>query len=144
MTCWSAARRRAMRRSARRWPATCAGAPDTRRSWTRSGWRLTSALARGRPDDRDDDPGLPCRRTRGRRARRRGGPVTDTTVLSGCAVVTVDAGGTEYPDGHLVLTGGRIAAVGAGPAPDGLPDARYVDARGCLATPGLVNTHHHL
>jgi len=70
--------------------------------------------------------------------------VTDTTVLSGCAVVTVDARGTEYPDGHLVLTGGRIAAVGAGPAPDGLPDARYVDARGCLATPGLVNTHHHL
>ena len=70
--------------------------------------------------------------------------MTDTTVLSGCAVVTVDAGGTEYPDGHLVLTGGRIAAVGAGPAPDGLPDARYVDARGCLATPGLVNTHHHL
>jgi len=70
--------------------------------------------------------------------------MTGTTVLSGCAVVTVDAAGTEYPDGHLVLTGGRIAAVGAGPAPDGLPDARYVDARGCLATPGLVNTHHHL
>jgi cytosine/adenosine deaminase-related metal-dependent hydrolase len=70
--------------------------------------------------------------------------MTETTVLSGCAVVTVDAVGTEHPDGHLVLTGGRIAAVGAGPAPDGLPDARYVDARGCLATPGLVNTHHHL
>jgi len=70
--------------------------------------------------------------------------VTDTTVLSGCAVVTMDAEGTEYPDGHLVLTGGRIATVGAGPAPHGLPDARYVDARGCLATPGLVNTHHHL
>lgn len=70
--------------------------------------------------------------------------MTETTVLSGCAVVTVDAAGTEYPDGHLVLTGGRIAAVGAGPAPDGLPDARYVDARGCLAAPGLVNTHHHL
>jgi 8-oxoguanine deaminase len=70
--------------------------------------------------------------------------MTETTVLSGCAVVTVDAAGTEYPDGHLVLTGGRIAAVGAGLPPDGLPDARYVDARGCLATPGLVNTHHHL
>jgi len=70
--------------------------------------------------------------------------MTETTVLSGCAVVTVDAAGTEYPDGHLVLTRGRIAAVGAGPAPGDLPDARYVDARGCLATPGLVNTHHHL
>jgi cytosine/adenosine deaminase-related metal-dependent hydrolase len=70
--------------------------------------------------------------------------MTETIVLSGCAVVTVDAAGTEYPDGHLVLTGGRIAAVGAGPAPDGLPDARYIDTSGCLATPGLVNTHHHL
>jgi cytosine/adenosine deaminase-related metal-dependent hydrolase len=70
--------------------------------------------------------------------------MTETTILNGCAVVTVDAAGTEYPDGHLVLTGGQIAAVGAGPVPDGLPDARYVDARGCLATPGLVNTHHHL
>jgi cytosine/adenosine deaminase-related metal-dependent hydrolase len=70
--------------------------------------------------------------------------MTETTVLSGCAVVTVDAAGTEYADGHLVLSGGRIATVGAGPAPGGLPDARYVDARGCLATPGLVNTHHHL
>ena len=30
--------RRPTRRSARRWPATCAGAPATRRSWTRCGW----------------------------------------------------------------------------------------------------------
>lgn len=70
--------------------------------------------------------------------------MTETIVLSGCAVVTVDGAGTEYPDGHLVLTGGRIAAVGSGPAPRDPPDARYVDARGCLATPGLVNAHHHL
>ena len=70
--------------------------------------------------------------------------MTETTVLSGCAVVTVDAAGSEYPDGHLVLRGGRIAAVGPGPAPGGLPDATYIDARGCLATPGLVNAHHHL
>jgi cytosine/adenosine deaminase-related metal-dependent hydrolase len=70
--------------------------------------------------------------------------VTETTVLAGCTVVTMDAGRREYPDGHLVLTGGRIAAAGPGPPPSDLPDARYVDARGCLATPGLVNTHHHL
>src|SRR5215211_3694420 len=36
-----------------------------------------------------------------------------------------------------------LAAVAAGPAPRGL-DARYVDGSGCLLTPGLVNTHHHL
>ncbi len=41
---------------------------------------------------------------------------------------------------------GRIVAVGEGPAPDGVdgPDARRIDGRGQLATPGLVNCHHHL
>ena len=39
---------------------------------------------------------------------------------------------------------GRIAAVGPGPAP-AVPDgARRIDGRGTLATPGLVNCHHHL
>ena len=64
-------------------------------------------------------------------------------VLEGCAIATVDAAGTEHADGHLVVEDGRIAAVGPGPAPD-VPGARRIDARGCLATPGLVNCHHHL
>lgn len=69
-----------------------------------------------------------------------------TTVLSGCAVVTMDPGRTEYSTGHLVVEGSRISAVGNGP-PAHLPDehdVRHVDARGCLLTPGLVNTHQHL
>lgn len=66
-------------------------------------------------------------------------------VIEGCAVATVDAYGTEYADGYLVADGGRIVAVGAGAAPAAYRDgARVVDGRGCLATPGLVNTHHHL
>ncbi|HEX4804937.1 MAG TPA: 8-oxoguanine deaminase [Conexibacter sp.] len=68
------------------------------------------------------------------------------TVIEGCAVATVDAAGTEYADGHVVLRGSRIEAVGEGPAPaagDGVPERR-VDARGCLVTPALVNAHHHL
>ncbi len=65
-------------------------------------------------------------------------------VLNGCAVVTVDARRTEYAAGHVITDGGRITAVGPGPAPADLPGARYIDAAGCLATPGLVNTHHHL
>jgi cytosine/adenosine deaminase-related metal-dependent hydrolase len=65
-------------------------------------------------------------------------------VLNGCAVATVDPQQTEHPSGHIVVDGRRITAVGAGPAPAGLPGARYLDAGGCLATPGLVNTHHHL
>jgi cytosine/adenosine deaminase-related metal-dependent hydrolase len=64
-------------------------------------------------------------------------------VIDGCAIATVDANGTEYESGHVVVTDGRIAAVGDGPAPE-VAGARRVDGSGCLATPGLVNTHHHL
>ena len=70
--------------------------------------------------------------------------MTTRTVLDGCSVVTMDADRTEHATGHVVLAGTRVEAVGAGPAPADVPDATYVDARGCLATPGLVNTHHHL
>ncbi len=66
------------------------------------------------------------------------------TIIQGCAVATVDAAGTEYADGHVVLEGNRIVAVGAGSALDVGAGDRVVDGRGCLATPGLVNTHHHL
>ncbi|MEU0876883.1 8-oxoguanine deaminase [Nocardia brasiliensis] len=51
--------------------------------------------------------------------------------------------GPEIPSGYLVIAGGRIEALGAGPAP-AVPDAQRVDGTGCLVTPGLVNTHHHL
>ena len=64
-------------------------------------------------------------------------------VIDGCAVATVDAAGTEYASGYVVVTDGRIAGVGSGPAPE-VAGARRVDGGGCLATPGLVNTHHHL
>jgi cytosine/adenosine deaminase-related metal-dependent hydrolase len=64
-------------------------------------------------------------------------------VIDGCAIATLDAAGTEHRDGHLVIDADRIVAVGAGPAPDGQP-ARRIDGRGMLATPGLVNCHHHL
>ncbi|MGI8888777.1 MAG: 8-oxoguanine deaminase [Nocardioidaceae bacterium] len=67
-----------------------------------------------------------------------------TTVLDGCTVVTMDADRHEYEVGHIVVEGARIVAVAEGPAPRDLPEATYVDATGCLATPGLINTHHHL
>ncbi len=65
-------------------------------------------------------------------------------VITGCAVATVNAGQDEYATGHVLVDGQRITGVAPGPAPAGLPGARYIDAAGCLATPGLVNTHHHL
>lgn len=67
-------------------------------------------------------------------------------VVENAAIATVDAAGTEFASGHVVALDGRIAAVGAGAAPpydDDVPTTR-VDGSGCLATPGLVNSHHHL
>jgi cytosine/adenosine deaminase-related metal-dependent hydrolase len=51
--------------------------------------------------------------------------------------------GPEIPSGHIHVEGDRIVALGAGPAP-AVPGAVRIDGTGCLATPGLVNTHHHL
>jgi cytosine/adenosine deaminase-related metal-dependent hydrolase len=65
------------------------------------------------------------------------------TLIEGCAIATMDPAGTEHADGHLVIDDDRIVAVGAAPARiDGVD--RRIDARGRLATPGLVNCHHHL
>ena len=66
------------------------------------------------------------------------------TVIENCAIATVDVADTEYATGHLVLAGDRIESLGPGPAPEGLGHVtRRIDATGHLATPGLVNTHHH-
>ncbi len=65
-------------------------------------------------------------------------------VLSGCHVVTMDGARSEHASGYVAMHGNRIAAVGAGKVPAAFDHARVIDAAGCLATPGLVNTHHHL
>ncbi len=65
------------------------------------------------------------------------------TVVGGCAIVTMDGARTEHTEGHVVVRGKHIEGVGTGPAPH-LAGATVVDGRGCLLTPGLVNTHHHL
>jgi cytosine/adenosine deaminase-related metal-dependent hydrolase len=64
-----------------------------------------------------------------------------TLVIEHCAIATVDAAGTEHADGHIVIDDGRIAAIGAGSTN---VEGKRIDGRGCLATPGLVNCHHHL
>jgi cytosine/adenosine deaminase-related metal-dependent hydrolase len=66
-----------------------------------------------------------------------------TIVLQNCAVVTMDRERNEYRSGHVLVDGNRIASVGPGGAPEADGDT-VVDASGCLATPGFVNTHHHL
>jgi cytosine/adenosine deaminase-related metal-dependent hydrolase len=58
-------------------------------------------------------------------------------------VATMDAQRREIRGGWVAITDGAVSGIG-GPN-DERPDAdRYVDASGCLVTPGLVNTHHHI
>lgn len=56
------------------------------------------------------------------------------------AVVTMNAGRAEIAGGDVLIRGGAIAAVGQGLTTGG----EVVQAKGCVVTPGLVNTHHHL
>ncbi|MDQ2837339.1 MAG: 8-oxoguanine deaminase [Actinomycetota bacterium] len=65
-------------------------------------------------------------------------------AIEGCYLATVDEHATEHPSGHLVFGDGRLLAVGAGELPARYAEAERVDGRGLLATPGLVNVHHHL
>lgn len=65
------------------------------------------------------------------------------TLLRGAStILTMDDTRRELGDHDILLRDGVIAEIGVGlVAPEG---ADVVDASGCLVTPGLVNTHHHL
>ncbi|WP_417252862.1 8-oxoguanine deaminase [Celeribacter sp.] len=56
-------------------------------------------------------------------------------------ILTMDDDRQEIKGGDILVRDGVITAVGQGLYDD---DAQVVDAQGCLVTPGLVNTHHHL
>ena len=67
----------------------------------------------------------------------------DLLVTDAELVATVDDARREIPGGWVAVTDGLVSGVGgAGDPPP--TAARTIDARGCLVTPGLVNTHHHL
>lgn len=64
-----------------------------------------------------------------------------TLIRNADTIVTMNAARNEHP-GDLLLRDGVIVALGPDlPRP---PDAEVIDASGCIVTPGLVNTHHHL
>src|SRR6516225_11180386 len=85
-----------------------------------------------------------------RRARRGSGasvvspePGADLLVTGAKLVATCDADRRELAGGWVAITGGLVSAVGAGGSTP--PAAREtLDASGCLVTPGLINTHHHM
>ena len=55
-------------------------------------------------------------------------------------LVTMDASRRELSGADLLIRDGAIAAIGPGLTTTG----ELVSAKGCVVTPGLVNTHHHL
>jgi cytosine/adenosine deaminase-related metal-dependent hydrolase len=67
----------------------------------------------------------------------------DLLVHDADLLATVDDDRRELVGGWVAVTGGVVSGVG-GPGDPPPAAVRTVDARGCLVTPGLVNTHHHL
>jgi cytosine/adenosine deaminase-related metal-dependent hydrolase len=66
----------------------------------------------------------------------------DLLIRNALHVATVDDQRNEIPGGWVAISDGLIVGVGA---PGNEPEAtRTIDATGCLVTPGLINTHHHL
>jgi cytosine/adenosine deaminase-related metal-dependent hydrolase len=58
-------------------------------------------------------------------------------------VATMDDERRELSGGWVAITGGFVEAVGS--SIDAPPEAdAALDATGCLVTPGLINTHHHI
>ena len=66
----------------------------------------------------------------------------DLVIRNAELVVTMDEQRREIPGGWVAIDDGFVTAVGP---PGSEPDAaRVVAADGCLITPGLINTHHHI
>jgi cytosine/adenosine deaminase-related metal-dependent hydrolase len=66
----------------------------------------------------------------------------DLLITGAELVVTMDAERREIPGGWVAATGGFVT--GIGPAGTEPAAGRVIAANGCLVTPGLINTHHHI
>ena len=66
--------------------------------------------------------------------------MTDLLIRDADHILTMDDARTELARADILIRGGVIAAIGQNLT----ADAQVVLARGCVVTPGLVNTHHHL
>lgn len=65
----------------------------------------------------------------------------DILIRKADVIVTMDGARRELAQADLLIRAGQVAAVGQGLS---APDAEVIEAAGCVVTPGLVNTHHHL
>jgi cytosine/adenosine deaminase-related metal-dependent hydrolase len=66
--------------------------------------------------------------------------MSEILIQNADTVITMDATRRELHGADVLLRGGVVAGVGQGLTTTG----RVVQAKGCVVTPGLVNTHHHL
>jgi cytosine/adenosine deaminase-related metal-dependent hydrolase len=66
--------------------------------------------------------------------------MAEILIRNAAILVTMNPAREEIAGGDILIRGGVIAAVGRGLATTG----EVIDATGCVVTPGLVNTHHHL
>jgi cytosine/adenosine deaminase-related metal-dependent hydrolase len=64
----------------------------------------------------------------------------ETLIRRADVVVTMDATRRELAGADVLVRGGMIVAIGHGLTTTG----DVIDAQGCVVTPSLVNTHHHL
>jgi cytosine/adenosine deaminase-related metal-dependent hydrolase len=67
----------------------------------------------------------------------------DLLVADTDLVVTMDDDRRELPGGWVACRDGFVTAVG-GATEEPPPATRVLRADGCLVTPGLINTHHHI
>jgi len=66
--------------------------------------------------------------------------MSEILIQNAAHVLTMDDGRRELAGADIRLKDGVIAEIGQGLTSDG----ETVNAAGCVVTPGLVNTHHHL
>jgi cytosine/adenosine deaminase-related metal-dependent hydrolase len=66
--------------------------------------------------------------------------MSEILIRNAAVVVTMDDADREIVGGDVLIRGGAVGAVGQGLSTAG----EVLDAAGCVVTPGLVNTHHHL
>ncbi|MFT5201676.1 MAG: cytosine/adenosine deaminase-related metal-dependent hydrolase [Candidatus Aldehydirespiratoraceae bacterium] len=69
--------------------------------------------------------------------------MTDLLIHDAWLVATVDDNRREIEGGWVAITDGLVSAIGDATTPTPFAGER-ISAAGCLVTPGLVNTHHHL
>ncbi|MEP1142172.1 MAG: 8-oxoguanine deaminase [Henriciella sp.] len=72
--------------------------------------------------------------------------MTITLIRHANMLACMDDDGTEIADAAIVIVDGEVKAVGStqGLAEWAEKADTIVEARGCVITPGLINTHHHM